>query len=129
MSYTNKTEKFLIIRSLILILSLVGLSQIIYKFDFAILLGLIIGYFVGILRLRTLTVAAHTIFSSTNKKNKGTVLKYILVQIVTILALAIAIKVTVPFFFAVSVGVLTVPITIMINSFTEFLGATRNNFQ
>lgn len=129
MSYTNKTEKFLVIRSLILILTLVGLSQIIFKFNLPILLGLIIGYFVSILRLQTLTIAAHNIISTINKKNKGTVLKYLLVQIITILVLVIAIKVTVPFFIAVSIGVLAVPTTIMMNSFTEFLGATRNNFQ
>ena len=129
MSFTNKTEKFLIIRSLILTLALVGFSQIIFKFNLAILLGLLIGYFVSILRLRTLTIAAQDIISSIHKKNKGTVLKYILVQIITILVLAVAIKFSISFFLAVSAGVLTVTITIIINSFAEFLGVTRNNFE
>lgn len=126
---SNKVEKFLLRKSVVLILILIGLSQVVFRINLAIFLGLIIGYFVSLIRLRVLSSAAKGVLSRFKKNNIGSGLNYIGVQIITILVLVVAIKISIPVFLAASLGILTIPITIMINSFTEFLGATRNNFE
>jgi hypothetical protein len=129
MNLSNKTGKFLIRAAFVLTLVLIAFSQIIFGISFTILVGLIIGYLISILRLIVLCNMAECIIQTTDRKNNRDILAYLLVHIVTIIAFIIAASISLKLFAAVAAGVLTVPLSITINSVTEFFGTTRNNFE
>lgn len=125
----NKTKLFLFKRSIIVVLILIVISLIAFKINTEILCGLAIGYVVSLLRLKELCGFADKIICNSAGKNKMAPVKYIFVQIFTVLVLVLSAKISLNFFLSVFVGILIVPITIMLNSLSESLGLTKNNFE
>lgn len=126
----SKTEIFLIKRSVIIIFGLIILSLIVFKFNKEIINGLICGYLVSLLRLKVLAGTIKEIVSIRIKKTlKRSRFKYLLVQLLTVVILVVAIKVSILFFLSFFVGLISIQITILINSVTELIGITKNNFE
>lgn len=130
MIFYNKIEAFLIKRSVIITSILMVFSLIIFKTNKEIILGLVIGYLVSLIRLRILSSTVKNIIGNAVKQvKKRTPFEYIFVQVFTLAVLIYAIKSSVPFFFASFAGILIIPLTILINSLSELIGLTRNNFE
>lgn len=126
----NKTEYFLVKKSIIIILILICISIIIFGRNFEVIVGVVLGYLISLLRLRTLSgILKKMVGNAVKQVKKYSPVSYIFVQLFTILILILAVMKSAPFFLAVFTGILVVPLTILINSLTELLGITRNNFE
>ena len=130
MNFYNKTEVFIVKRSIIIFLTSIMFSILIYNINKQIILGLTIGYFISLLRINAISfVANYVVDNAVNQKRKTSLMKYILIQIITIILLLFAVTISIEFFMAIFFGILLVPLTILINSLCELIGITRNNFE
>lgn len=130
MIFSNKTELFLVKRSVVIILLIVILTLIVFGSNYSIVLGLLVGYLVSLIRLRALSYTVENVVKYAKKQvNSKSPFKYILVQLITITVLVLAIKKSAVFFLATFCGVLVIPLTILINSISELTGITKNNFE
>lgn len=130
MVFKEKTEVFLVKRSIIITLVLLGLSIIFFEVNKEVIFGLLTGYLISLLRLRILSDTVTTLVKkAANHVKKRMPAKYIAVQMLTIIVLILAIKRSIPFFMACFAGVLIIQLTILVNSISELLGITRNNFE
>lgn len=129
MNFTNNTEKLLIKRSIFLFIVVLSVSLVLFKFNMQLLFGLVIGYAVGLIRFRSLCEMGKCMLSSTCINPRPIVIKYFIVQLLTITVLfACAVK-SMMVFFSVAVGMGTITLVIMFNAFTETVGLTSNNFE
>ncbi len=128
--FTNKTEVFLAKKSIVIALTLAGLSTAVFGIDAEILTGLAAGYLVTLIRLKILAFTVENLVKSAVKQIKrNSPARYILMQLFTVMVLLLAVIKSTPFFLAVFTGILIIPITILINSLTELTGITKNNFE
>jgi hypothetical protein len=128
-SNSSKLQYFLIKKSIVLFLFLFVILGFIFSFNVSALIGLALGYFVSLMRLIGLSSAVNKLLGSLKGKKKRLSINYFIIQILTILVLIFSAKQSLTFFICTFVGVLTIPMTILINSIFELTGITKNNFE
>ncbi len=114
---------------LFLLLALLNLLFIQPKWP--VLFGLLAGGAFSLLRLSSLASFLSRLLAKGDKsatQRKG-VLNYIIGQFAVVVLLTAAINLSVPLFAGTVAGVLLVPAVIFINSITEILKVTHNNFE
>lgn len=129
MLYVKNTEKFLIKLSLFIEFLLILICIFFLNNKKEILIGLISGYLMSIIRFRILSNTAQSLINKSDQSKKHFPYSYIVIQIVTVVFLVMSIKKSLPIFFASFIGILVMQISILINSFTELVGITKNNFE
>jgi len=129
MNFNNSTEKLLMKRSLPLFAVILLISQVFFKLNIQLFFGVTIGYAVSLIRLRSLSEMVTTMISNAKIKFGSVVIKYLIVQLLTVIVLFVAAGKSIQSFFVVFLGLSIVTLTIMINAFTEAIGITKNNFE
>ena len=130
MNINNKTEVFIVKRSVIFFLASIMFSLLIYNINKQVILGLTIGYFISLIRLNAISfVANQLVDNAINLRKKSSLIKYIIIQIITVILLLFAVTISITFFMVTFFGIILVPLTILINSLCELIGITRNNFE
>lgn len=127
----SKLERFIAKRVLIFLLILSILDIVFIDQRWIALAGLLIGGVMSLLRLNTMVKAFSRLLGKATKQEAVTrnVLNYIVNMAAMIVLMVASIKYSLSLFAGVTVGVLLVPAVIFINSFTEALGLTHNNFE
>jgi len=128
MKFTSNTEKLLIKKSIPLFVVALLISLLLFYFNIRILLALTIGYIVSLIRLRGLSEMIKNMLSSTSISGP-VVIKYFVIQLLTVVLLFISSGKSLQTFFAVFIGISITTLTIMINAVTEAIGITKNNFE
>ncbi|MGE5328596.1 MAG: hypothetical protein ACM3KR_03705 [Deltaproteobacteria bacterium] len=128
MKFTSSTEKLLMKNSLFLYIAALLTSLFLFNFNIRILFALTLGYAVSLIRLRGLTEMVKIMFSDSGRSGL-VIVKYFIIQLLTVILLFVSADKSLQVFFAVFIGVSIVTMTIMINAFTEAVGITNNNFE
>lgn len=127
----NKMLGFLVKRIFVLFVVLGILSLLFVKDKWVSLAGLIIGSIFTLMRFSSLSKTVKVIIES---KIDGPspiriVFTYVLNLLALIVLMAVSVKINVWLFGGITCGVLLVPFILTVNSFTEGLGITHNNFE
>ncbi|MCX7921029.1 MAG: hypothetical protein N3B21_03240 [Clostridia bacterium] len=127
----GKEEKFVIKKVLIFFVILAILDVVLFKQKWVTLVGLFSGTVFGILKLYFMGLTYSSLLLPNNNPStvRKSILRYVISQMAIILMLLISAKLSFWFFIGVTAGVLTVPLVVFINSITEGLGITHNNFE
>lgn len=128
MIFSNGTEKLLMKKSLVLFALAILISQLLFKFNIQLLIGVSIGYAVSLIRLRSLSEMIGNMLSNT-KISLQIIVKYFGVQLLTVVLLFACADKSLQIFFAASIGISIITLTIMVNALTEAIGVTNNNFE
>lgn len=126
--------RFLVKRVLICLILLSIIVIMAFDKKITVLIGLILGTTISVLKLGSnawiINKIADVDKNCGKKKfsDKFSSVIYALTQIAVLLMLYIAYRINQWGFAGFAAGLLTVPVVIMINSITEALGITRNNF-
>ncbi|MDP4094249.1 MAG: hypothetical protein Q8920_12915 [Bacillota bacterium] len=127
----SKIEIFLAKRALIIlvILSIIDLVFIVDRW--LGLAGIFCGAGFSILRFSSMASLFKKIFSvgSGKKAAHKSVLNYLLTQLIAVVLLFISINISSGMFAGMAAGILSLPAVVFINSITEGLGITHNNFE
>lgn len=95
-----------------------------------IIAGLSLGGVLSIVRFSTNATSFIRLLSGTGETLAGGRIKWFIINsIVAFVVLAVSIKINLFFFGGVIAGIFFVPIVIIINSITEAIGITHNNFE
>ena len=129
MYFTNSTEKLLMKKSILLFILTLLIFLLLFKLNIRLLFGLTIGYAVSLFRLRSLSEMIKSMLSNAEIKLVPVVIKYFVVQLLTVILLFVSAGKSLQTFFAVFAGISIITLTIMINAFTETIGITKNNFE
>lgn len=131
----SKLEKFLAKRVLFIFCVLTIYSVVFIGQRWFALAGLAIGGLFSILKLGSYVwifskIISPAIGNEPLKHGIGkSVINFVVNQIIVLLVLFISLKINQWFFIGAVAGILLVPAAIMINSFTEALRITNNNFE
>lgn len=122
---------FIKTRIIIVYIVSIIISLILFDNRWNIVIGLTCGSVFGILKY---IVASRFISNILLQREENLSLARILVkflslQVVTVLLMAVSISISLWSFLGVVAGILLIPLIILINSLTEALGISHNNFQ
>lgn len=122
---------FIKTRIIIVYIVSIIISLILFDNRWNIVIGLTCGSVFGILKY---IVASRFISNILLQREENLSLARILVkflslQVVTVLLMAVSIRISLWSFLGVVAGILLIPLIILINSLTEALGISHNNFQ
>jgi hypothetical protein len=127
----GKLEKFLAKRALIFFIILAFMDIVFIGQRWIVLTGLFVGLVISVLKLDITGKIYSRVLGIEGKfiSVSQSMLIYVLIQILVVILLAVAIKLSVWLFFGATTGVLLVPCVILVNSLTETLRITHNNFE
>lgn len=118
------------IRIVIVYMLLVITSLIFFDNRWNMVIGLTCGALVGILKYIALSkYISNILFKEQGKQYLRIFVNFLSLQAITILLMVFSIKISLWSFFGIVAGLLLIPAIITINSFTEALGMSHNNFQ
>lgn len=126
----NALIKFLIKRVIIFFAALQIINLIFLEHKLFVAIGLICGTIFGILKfIYTSKFISKLIGVEESFTSIRVLIKFVLAQMTTIVLIAIAIKFNMWFFAGTLTGILLIPAVIMVNSITEALQISHNEFQ
>jgi len=109
---------------------LIIISVIFFNDRWNIVIGLTCGVIFGILKYIEMSrFIANIVLRKLKELYLEVFLKFLLLQIISALLLIVAIKISLRIFLGAVAGMLLIPMIITINSLTEALGISHNNFQ
>lgn len=129
--FNGKIELFMLKRVLILLLILTAVNVIFFKEKRIIFIGLVIGALCGLLRFSFMAKTYNQILGIGNS-SRATIVSltlFITSLLGTVAILVTSIITNLWLFGGVTTGILFVPFILTINSLTEGLGITHNNFE
>jgi len=129
--FKNKLQKFIFRKVLILFFLLSILSLVFMQNKLIIVSGILLGTVFSLLRF---SYMGNTFYSLLMLKNPSmnvnkSILRYIILQLFTIVFLVILAKYNILYLVSSVVGILSVSLVVVVNSVTEGLGITKNNFE
>jgi len=121
---------FIKIRVAVVYTFLIVVSLIFFNDRWYLVMGLTCGSIFGVMKY----IAAARFISNILLQNEKThylrvFTKYLSLQAVTILLMAVSIRINMWSFYGITAGLLLLPAIITVNSLTEALGISHNNFQ
>lgn len=123
-------QGFLKIRLITVYMILIIISVIFFNDRWNIVIGLTCGVIFGILKYIEMSrFIANIVLRKLKELYLEVFLKFLLLQIISALLLIVAIKISLRIFLGAVAGMLLIPMIITINSLTEALGISHNNFQ
>jgi len=127
----NKLELFIAKRVLIFFVILAILDMVFINQRFTAFAGLALGTILGLLRLAFMGATfSRLLLPMQNPISvRKSIARNITSQAVTAVILFASIKISIWFFIGTSIGIVLVPTVVFINSITEGLGITHNNFE
>lgn len=114
---------------IILYLIAVILLLIFFRGRPIIIAGISLGVVLSIVRFSTNATSFIRLLSGTGETLGRGIKWFVINSIVAFVVLAVSIKINLFFFGGVITGIFFVPIVIIINSITEAIGITHNNFE
>ena len=122
---------FIKTRIIIVYIVLIIISLTIFDNRWYIVIGLTCGSVFGILKFIGSSRFISNILSQREKNTSlaRILVKFLSLQVVTVLFMVVSISVSLWSFLGVVAGILLIPLIILINSLTEALGISHNNFQ
>ena len=133
--FKTKLEKFIAKRSLLFFVILAILDIVLFKNRWYCLVGLFLGGIFSVSKFRSYSMVFTRIIGSAsiNVKNSHAVRNSLIVffinQIILLPILFISLKFNSWFFMGIVAGILLVPLVLMINTITEPLRLTHNNYE
>jgi hypothetical protein len=131
----SKLEKFLAKRVLFIFVVLTIYIMVCIRQKWFAFAGLAIGASLSILKLSSYVYIFSKIISPENANESfkhgasKSVINFVLNQIIVLIVLFVSLKFNQWFFIGIVAGILLIPLAIVINSFTEALRITHNNFE
>jgi hypothetical protein len=131
----TKLEKFIAKRSLIFFIILAILDIVLFKNRWYVLVGLVVGGVFSISKFGSYTLVFSRIIASESRNSqhnhpvRKSLIVFFINQLVLLPLLYFALKFNQWFFIGVVAGILLVPLVLFINSITETLKITHNNFE
>lgn len=127
----RKIERFMTIRSIIYLLVMTVLCLIFLKGEKNVIIGLILGTLLSIIKFyATANVYRKLLNNSPEKLDTiNAVIKIFASVLGTAAILIVSVLSSLMLFAGTTAGILAVPLILTINSFTEGLGVTHNNFE
>lgn len=124
-------KSFIKTRIIIFYIVLIIAAIILFDNRWNIVIGLSCGTMFGILKnIRTSRFLSNLLSQGDEKLCLGgTLIKFLSLQIVTVIFMTVSICIDLWSFLGVVAGILLVPAIILVNSITEVLGISHNNFQ
>lgn len=125
-----KITHFLLKRVLVLYVILLVIDLIFIDKKWLALTGLTVGMGIGLLKFKSTALVLSKLISTdeSKKHTKRNILLYVVSQLLVIIFLGLALLLSIWLFAGFTAGILLVPLAIIANSITEFLGITHNNF-
>lgn len=126
----GQLERFITKRMLILFSILTILDSALLDNKLLFFVGLVLGSLLSLLRFFIMGNALTGLLTlKSESNNKKVIIKYIVSQLVALIFFVLAIIVNKWVLLGMMTGILIVPSVVLINSITEGLGLTHNNFE
>lgn len=126
----GKLEKFIIKRWLILFIILSILILLFFEFKQNLLIGLFLGSILSLLRFFIMGSSLNNLLGlSKSSAVTYSLLRYVINQMLVFFLLVILSQINMWMLCGAMVGVMIVPFIVIVNSITEGLGLTHNNFE
>lgn len=131
--FTSRLQKNVSVRAIICLVLFSVADVLLIKDKWFVLLGLAIGTGISIMKFESYAWIFSNefkleVFSSSIKQSVGIIVVFALNQIVLFSALLFSYLHNPWTFIGLAGGVLSVPLVLLVNSVTEFLGITKNSF-
>lgn len=131
----TKLERFIAKRSLIFFVILAILDIVLFKNRWYVLIGLLIGGIFSISKFSSYSLVFSRIIASESRNShnshavRNSLIVFFINQIILLPLLFVAMKFNQWFFIGIVAGILLAPLVLFVNSITEPLKITHNNFE
>lgn len=121
---------FIKIRVVVVYTFLIIVSLIFFSDRWYIVMGLTCGSIFGIMKYKaTAKFISNILLQGEKTQYLKVFTKFLSLQAVTVLLMAVSIRINMWSFYGTAAGLLLIPAIITVNSLTEALGISHNNFQ
>lgn len=128
----GKNIEIFITKRVIILLIILSIANIIFMNErWKVLAGLLIGTAFSVIKFYSNAYYLRSILTGVARFSamRGIIIRYLISQISVVIVLTMTIVHDIWFFAGITAGLLSVPVVIFINSITEGLGFTHNNFK